>query len=65
MYGGISDPGMGSYRPQVALDLFSSPGQLAIGRWGWDFHTVRGGVDPEDHRFRLQVVGVLDVWRDL
>ena len=25
---------------------------------------VRGGFDPEDHRFRPQVVGVIDVWRD-
>ena len=47
MYGAISDPGMGPCRPRVALTLFSSPSQSAIGRRGWGFHTVRGGSDPE------------------
>ena len=47
MYGGISDPGMVHCRPRVALAFFSSPGQSAIGRRGWGFHTVRGGSDPE------------------
>ena len=64
MYGGIYDPGMGPCRPRVALALFLSPSQSAIGRQGWGFHTVRGGFDPGDHRFRPQVVGVVDVWRD-
>ena len=45
MYGGIYDPGMGPCRPRVALSLFSSPSQSAIGRRGWGFHTVRGGFD--------------------
>ena len=58
MYGGISDPGC---RPRAALALFSSPSQSAIGRWGWGFHTVRGGADPGDQYFRPQVVGVIDV----
>ena len=31
---------------------------------GWGFHTVRGGIDPEDHRSRPRFVGVLDVWKD-
>ena len=26
-------------------------------------HTVRGGIDPEDHPFRLWVVEFADVWR--
>ena len=64
MYGGISDPGMVPCRPRVALALFSSPSQSASGRRGWGFHTVRGGFDPGDHRFRRWVVGVVDVWRD-
>ena len=34
---------MGSYRPRVALDLFSSLTQSAIGRWVCGFHSVRGG----------------------
>ena len=61
MYGGISDPGMRYYRPRVALAFFSSPSQSTIGRWGWGFHTVRGGFDPGEHRFRPRVVGVVDV----
>ena len=62
MYQDISDPGIGSYRPRVALALFSSPSQSAISRWGWGFHTVRGGFDPGDHRVRPRVVGVVDSW---
>ena len=64
MYGRIYDPGMGSYRPQVALDLLSSPSQSTIGRWGWGFHAVRGEFDPGDLRFCLRIVGVVNVWRD-
>ena len=26
--------------------------QSAISKWGWGFHTVRGGLDPEGHSFR-------------
>ena len=29
------------------------------------FHTVRGGIDPENHRFRPRVVGSLDAWKAL
>ena len=64
MYGRISDPGMGVYRPRVVLALFSSPRQSAIGRRGWGFRTVRGGFDPGDHGFHPRVVGDVDVWRD-
>ena len=53
MYGIISDSGMGSYPPQVALGLRTS---------GWGFQTVRGGIDPGDHRLRPWFVGVVDVW---
>ena len=35
-----------------------------IGRWGWHFHTVRGGINPDDIRARPWVVGVVDVWMD-
>ena len=35
-----------------------------IGRWGWDFHTVRGGINRDDIRVRPRVVGVVDVWMD-
>ena len=64
MYGGISDVEIIFYRPRVALAFFSSPGQSAIGRWSWGFHTVRVGFDPGDHDFRPRVVVVVDVWRD-
>ena len=35
-----------------------------IGRWGWDLHTVRGGINPDDIRVRPRVFGVVDVWMD-
>ena len=35
-----------------------------IGRWGWDFHIVRRGINPDDIRVRPRVVGVVDVWMD-
>ena len=35
-----------------------------IGRWGWDFHTVPGGINPEGIRVRLRVVRAVDVWMD-
>ena len=31
---------------------------------GWGFYTVRGGIDPGDHRFRPQVVGIVKVLKD-
>ena len=43
MYGRISGPGMRAYPPRVAL-------ALRIPSCG--FHTVRGGIDPGDRRFR-------------
>ena len=63
MYGGVPDPGMGSYRPRDALALFSSPSQSTVDRRGWGFHTVRDGFDPGDHRFLPRVVGTVDAWR--
>ena len=33
-----------------------------IGRWGWDFNTVRRGINPDDIRVRPPVVAVVDVW---
>ena len=41
MYGRISDLGTGHFPPRVALAL-QTP--------GWEFHTVRGGIDPGDPR---------------
>ena len=65
MYGRIYDPGMGTYPPRDALALCTSPNQSAVGRWGWGFHTMWGGFDPGDRRFRPRVVGVVKVWKHL
>ena len=40
-----------------------SLGQLATSRLGWGSHTLRGGIDPGDLRFRLRVVGVIEIWK--
>ena len=51
MYGKRYDPGMGPI--------------LSGCRWviglGWGIHTVRGGIDPGNLRFRFRFVGVVDV----
>ena len=47
IYGRISDRGVVSYPPRVALALQTPY---------WGFHTVRGGIDPGDHRVRLQLL---------
>ena len=64
MYEMITVTGMEPYPPRVALALFLSPSHSAISRWGWGFHTVLGGIDPRDHRFRARVVGVVEIWKD-
>ena len=56
--------GMKTYPPRGAPALCKIPSQSATDKWGWGFHTVRNGFDPGDHRFRPQVVGVVDVWKD-
>ena len=61
MYGKISDPGMGIYPLRGALVFCRS----AIGQWGLYFHAVRSGFDPGDYRFRRQVVGIVNAWKDL
>ena len=80
MHGRISDPGMGTYPPLVQRDLgigprgssrralapcHMSPSQSEITQWGWGFHTLRSGIDPGDLRFRLWVVRVVQIWKDL
>ena len=64
MYGSISNPGMETYPPRGALALCTIPSQSATGQCGWGFHTVRGGFDPGDLRFRPRVGRVVHVWRD-
>ena len=38
--------------------------QSATSQWGWGFHTLRGGIDPGNLRFRPQVVEVVEIWKD-
>ena len=52
---------MGTYPPQGAQTLCTTPSQSAIDQWGWGFHPVRGGFDPGDNRFRPQVVEAVTV----
>ena len=56
---------MGTYPPQSALALCTIPSQSAIGQWDWGFHTVRDCFDLGDLRFRPQVVGVVQVLKNL
>ena len=37
------------------------PSQSAITQLGWSFHTLRGGLDPRDLRFRPRVDGVIEI----
>ena len=55
LYGRIFDLGMGSYLLRMAMALRTA---------GRGFHTMRGGIDPDDHRSRPRFVGVVDVWKD-
>ena len=38
--------------------------QSATSQWGWGFYTLRGAIDPGDLRFRLRVVGFIEIWKD-
>ena len=55
---------MGSYPPEVELAQNTNHSQSEIGRRGWDFHTVRGGINPDGIRVCPRAVGVIDVWMD-
>ena len=35
----------------------------ATSQWGWGFHTVQGGIDPGNRRFRPRHVGIVGVWK--
>ena len=75
------EPGMGPNLPRLrrgwggqtkrrgpilpGLCSFYAPSQSAIGKWDWGFHTVRGGVGPEELDFRPRVVGVVEIWKDV
>ena len=62
MYEGISDPEIGPYPIRLALGPLTLI-QSSISLWGWGFHTVLGGIDPRDRRFRPRCAGVADVWK--
>ena len=42
--------------------LYISHSQPATSQWGWGFHSVLGGINPGDLRFRPWVV--VDIWKD-
>ena len=45
----IYDAGTRPYPPRMRRNL-----KVILGnQWGWNFHTVRGGIDTGDRRFRL------------
>ena len=67
---------MGTYPPQVWRDRAvvlrgnsrralapRTPGNQQSLRGGWGFHTLLGGIDPGDLRFRPRVVGVIEIWK--
>ena len=56
----LQEPQPISYHP-VGLAF---PHLAAITQLGWRFHTLRGGTDPGDLRFRPRVVGVVEIWKD-
>lgn len=37
---------------------------LALWLKYWRFHTVQGGIERGDHRFRPALYAVVDVWKD-
>ena len=41
-----------------------SRSQSTITKWGWGFHTLRGGIDPGNLRFRPRVIGAVEIWTD-
>ena len=51
----------GKLSPRVGSISLS---QLATGQLGWGFHTLWGGTDPGDLRFRPLVVGVVEAWKE-
>ena len=55
IYGRIYEPGMGPYPPRVA------PAKRTP---GWGFHTVRIGIDTDDHRFRPRFVEAANLCKD-
>ena len=64
----LSSPGAEGSRcwPEGPLSTHAgsmSLSQSATSQWGSSFHTVRGGIDPGDLRFRPRAVGVVRTWK--
>ena len=60
-FGTTSGPGRGPYPPEVELAQHANPSQSEIGRWGWDFHTVRGGTNPDNIHISVFVPGLSEL----
>ena len=63
-YGTASGPRMRPYPPDMELAQHTNLSHSEIGRWGWDFHTVRRGINQDVIRVRSRFIGVVDVWVD-
>ena len=50
-------------RATLAACWLHEPHPSATSQLGWGFHTLRGGIDPGDLRFRPRVVGVAFIWK--
>ena len=48
----------------LAARLLHEPQPISNHPVGLGFHTLRGGIDPGDLRFRPRVVGVVQIWKD-
>ena len=64
--GKLSSPGAAGPRRWPEGQLSPRAGsvsldQLAASQLGCGLHTLRGGIDPGDMRFRPRVVGVIDI----
>ena len=44
---------------QFPVHMSTHAGETSISRWGWDFHTVRNGIDPGGRGFRPAVLGIV------
>ena len=51
--------------PGLRWPYFRAPTNQPLGQRRWGFHTVRGGVDPGEHRVRSLGVGIVGIRRHL
>ena len=54
---------MGPYPPLIPLAPRTPANQQSASGIG-GFYTLRGVIDPMNHRVRSQFVGLVDVWKD-